>query len=65
MIYGLSLLLLTLGLVVGVPAMRRLAPMLTIKKNSGMTNLSHGMPIWCVSGMPLSAKSGSAVGYLL
>lgn len=37
MIYGLSLLLLALGLVVGIPAVRRLVNMFAIKKNSGMT----------------------------
>jgi hypothetical protein len=37
MIYGFSLLLLILGLVVGVPALRKIIYMLQIKKNSATT----------------------------
>jgi len=37
MIYGISMLLFVLGLVVGIPALRRMMYMLTIRKNSGTT----------------------------
>jgi hypothetical protein len=37
MIYSLSLLLLVLGLVVGIPALRKIISMRQIKKNSGTT----------------------------
>ncbi len=37
MIYGIALLLLILGLVIDIPAMRRLAYMFAIKKKSGIT----------------------------
>ncbi len=37
MIYGISLLLLVLGLLVGVPALRKLMEMFSIRKNRGST----------------------------
>jgi hypothetical protein len=37
MIYGISMLLFVLGLVVGVPALRRMMYMFTIRKHSGST----------------------------
>ncbi len=63
MIYGLSLLLLVLALVVGVPAMRRFASMLTIKKNSGTTvgNVASRESAMNTGGWLLGAVSASEV----
>jgi hypothetical protein len=55
MIYNLSLLLSILGLVVGIPALRRLMHMLTIRQNSRM-----------VTGSVISTKSAmNSAGWLM
>lgn len=55
MIYGLSLLPLVLGLLVGVPAVRKLMYIFSIRKNSGST-----------MGNVVSTKSGmNTAGWLM
>lgn len=55
MIYNFSLLLTVLGMVVGIPALRRLLRMLTIRKNSGTT-----------TGSVVSTKSAmNSAGWLM
>ncbi len=63
MIYGISLLLLILGLVVGVPAIRRFASMLAIKKKSGKTvgNVASRESAINTGGWLLGAVSASEV----
>ncbi len=63
MIYGIALLLLILGLVIDIPAMRRLAHMFAIKKNSKLTtgNVATTKSAISTAGWLFGAISASEV----